>query len=158
MNLRNKKGISPLIATVLLIVVAVALVAIVLNWGKSFTTNSLSETGNIIDTTCTGASLTIPSCSVIDGNIVFYVKNIGSNYDFTTADDFLIQVSSDGGDYNGSNTISSYSTWAGLTSGQQVKVNMDISDLGLTGDTFNVTVKSSVCSSDATYTFKNCHS
>ena len=36
-----KKGISPLIATVLLIVVAVALILIILNWGKSFTHESV---------------------------------------------------------------------------------------------------------------------
>ena len=37
----NKKSISPLIATVLLIVVAVGLILIILNWGKSFTHESV---------------------------------------------------------------------------------------------------------------------
>jgi flagellin-like protein len=35
--LKNKKSVSALIATILLIVVAVALIAIILTWGKSFT-------------------------------------------------------------------------------------------------------------------------
>jgi len=43
---QRKKSVSALIATILLIVVAVALVAILLTWGKSFTNTSLSETTN----------------------------------------------------------------------------------------------------------------
>ena len=41
------KAISPLIATILLVVVAVALISIVLTWGKGFTNDSLSETTDI---------------------------------------------------------------------------------------------------------------
>ena len=37
--LKNKRGISPLIATVLLIAFAVALGAVVMTWGKSYITN-----------------------------------------------------------------------------------------------------------------------
>ena len=154
----KKKGISPLIATVLLIVVAVALVAIVLNWGKSFTTSGLSETGNVIDTTCVGAALTVSSCSVIDDNITFFVENIGSTYDFASTDDFLIQISGNDGDFNGSITITDFSSYAGLNSGESVKVSLDASDSGLSATSYDVTVKSSVCTSDASYTFKNCHS
>jgi len=43
----NLKAISPLIATILLVVVAVALISIVLTWGKGFTNDSLSETTDI---------------------------------------------------------------------------------------------------------------
>ena len=43
----NQKAISPLIATILLVVVAVALISIVLTWGKGFTNDSLSETTDI---------------------------------------------------------------------------------------------------------------
>ncbi|GEM_PF-7077497 len=43
-----KKSISALIATILLIVVAVALIAIVFGWGKSFTTKSLNEPDLIV--------------------------------------------------------------------------------------------------------------
>jgi len=45
----NKKAISPLIATILLVVVAVALIAIVLTWGKTFTRESLDKTTDFAD-------------------------------------------------------------------------------------------------------------
>jgi FlaG/FlaF family flagellin (archaellin) len=45
----KRKAISPLIAVILIIVVAVALIAIILNWGKSFTTSSLEDTKSIAD-------------------------------------------------------------------------------------------------------------
>jgi flagellin-like protein len=41
--LKQKKGVSPLIATVLLIAFAVALGAVVMNWGKSFTTGQMQQ-------------------------------------------------------------------------------------------------------------------
>lgn len=40
-NLKNKKAISPLIATILLIVVAVAIIAIILSWGRGLTQDSI---------------------------------------------------------------------------------------------------------------------
>ena len=45
----NRKAISPLIATILLVVVAVALIAIVLTWGKTFTRESLDKTTDFAD-------------------------------------------------------------------------------------------------------------
>lgn len=47
LDLKNKKAISPIIATILLVVVGVILVTIVLNFGKNFTTNSLAQTNTI---------------------------------------------------------------------------------------------------------------
>ena len=46
---RNKKSVSALIATILLIVVAVALIAIILTWGKSFTNENLSTANNLLN-------------------------------------------------------------------------------------------------------------
>jgi len=45
----RKKSVSALIATILLIVVAVALIAIILTWGKSFTTTNLNKTNNLLN-------------------------------------------------------------------------------------------------------------
>lgn len=39
----NKKGVSPLIATVLLIAFTVALGAVVMNWGRSYTSQKMEE-------------------------------------------------------------------------------------------------------------------
>ena len=153
-----KKAISPLIATVLLIVVAVALIAIVLSWGKSFTTDSLSETGNVVDTTCTGATIKVTDCTIdSSSNLVFFVENTSSTYDFAATDDFAFDVTSDTGVYSGDNNMSVSSTWSGLSKGGRVKVSKSLSSMGLTGSSYDVKVKSSVCPSDASYTFKNCH-
>ena len=43
----ERRSLSPLITTILLIVVTFALIGIVLSWGKSFTLGSLSQTDNI---------------------------------------------------------------------------------------------------------------
>jgi FlaG/FlaF family flagellin (archaellin) len=43
------KAISPLIATILLIVVAVAIIGIIVSWGKGFTTDSLQEVTSVTD-------------------------------------------------------------------------------------------------------------
>ena len=43
------KAISPIVATILLIVVAVILVTIVLSWGKEFSTKSVSTTNSLIN-------------------------------------------------------------------------------------------------------------
>jgi len=50
----NKKAVSPLIATVLLIAFAVALGAVVMNWGRSYveTTAEYAERGSDIQILC----------------------------------------------------------------------------------------------------------
>jgi flagellin-like protein len=62
MNFR-KKGVSPLIATILLIVVAVILVTIVLTWGKNFATDSLAKTGDVVSDNCSGSSIALSNWS-----------------------------------------------------------------------------------------------
>ncbi len=47
MENKKRKGISPLIATILLIVVAVAIIAIIVSWGKGFTNDSLGKTSSL---------------------------------------------------------------------------------------------------------------
>ncbi len=56
------KGISGLIATILLIVVAVVLVGILLSWGQNFVLKGTSQASETIDTSCNGASVNIISC------------------------------------------------------------------------------------------------
>ena len=45
--IKNRKGVSPLIATVLLIAFAVALGAIVMNWGRNYIENQQTSSENI---------------------------------------------------------------------------------------------------------------
>tara|TARA_B100002003_G_C13978933_1_gene473493 strand:+ start:297 stop:791 length:495 start_codon:yes stop_codon:yes gene_type:complete len=79
-NVFNKRGVSPLIATVLLISFAVALGSVVLNWGRNI---DISSPGNI----CTGVNIKIRNiddnqvCYSMQGNnahINFIIDNIGN--------------------------------------------------------------------------------
>ena len=160
MKNNTKKSVSALIATILLIVVAVALIAIILTWGKSFTTDSLADTANIVDTSCTGAAITISDCQIdADNNLVFFVKNIGSTYSFLTADAFTFDLTDNTGGFASNVTMSTYTTttWAGLVPGEMIKVDYNRVAGSITGDYVNVTVKSSICTNDAIAVFKNCH-
>lgn len=51
----SKKGVSPLIATVLLIAFTVALGAVVMNWGKDFVTTKAKDTSGVanLELSCT---------------------------------------------------------------------------------------------------------
>lgn len=89
--IKQKKGVSPLIATVLLIAFAVALGAVVMNWGKSFaigTMNTVQQKSDQ-DTTCSGdvslnvvklADGTLQMCyggSTTEGHLFFIIENSG---------------------------------------------------------------------------------
>jgi len=50
-----KKSVSALIATILLIVVAVGLIAIILTWGKSFTNTNLTNTNDLLNASASDA-------------------------------------------------------------------------------------------------------
>ncbi len=52
----KRKAISPLVATILIIVVAVAIIMIVLNWGKAFTQGGLQDATNVTSFTTSDAS------------------------------------------------------------------------------------------------------
>ncbi len=89
---RNKKGVSPLIATVLLIAFAVALGAIVMSWGKSYITQTQTDVqnkGNLQMTCSEDVGINILSIAgsfdacytnsnSTYGTIKFTVKNSGS--------------------------------------------------------------------------------
>jgi flagellin-like protein len=46
-NQKYKKGISPLITVILLVVIAVVLISLILSFGKNFINDSISETKNL---------------------------------------------------------------------------------------------------------------
>ena len=84
----DKRGVSPLIATVLLIAFAVALGAVVMNWGRSYVTEQVSEvkqTSLTID--CSGVAIDIPTigeeqkicANSTDGTIKFMLDNNGDD-------------------------------------------------------------------------------
>ena len=62
----GRKGVSPLIATVLLIAFAVALGAVVMNWGRSYVQDVTDDTSRMdSELACSDASVSIP---VINGD------------------------------------------------------------------------------------------
>ena len=69
-NIR-RKGLEPLIATILLIVVSVILVTIVLTWGKEFSTSSLNKTNNFAELKASDATHFIYPKSAQEGIIQF---------------------------------------------------------------------------------------
>jgi len=154
-----KKAISPLIATILLIVVAVALIAIVVAWGKSFTTGSLADAQGAVDTACMGAAIQITGCTINDSDkMVFYVQNTGQ-INLPSGDDFIINITntSDGNATLNLLTSETETTWTGISSGQTALFTLD--DVNLPGAVtaqYNVQVISSNCSADAVAEYKKC--
>ncbi len=158
----KKKGIEPLIATILLIVVAVILVTIVLTWGKSFTNKGLDTANQALEETCKGAMLSISNCRVTtDGNVVFQLTNIG-NYAFPDVPNSIkVLISSNYGSESAEHDLVFLQppTWAGLTPGQSViatykpapaDANTLKSDISA-----NVLVRSTVCPQVST-SYSNC--
>jgi flagellin-like protein len=151
----KSKAISPLISTILLVVVAVVLVTIVLTWGQNFANDSLSETTAITDNSCldTVGSLYVSKCSVLsDGNITFQLKNNNNNYEFPPSDVFTIEIFDDVG--NSENytmagaEVLSPATWEGLHSGETKVIKIKPGSIE-TNNSFEITVKSSVCPANA---------
>lgn len=62
------KAISPLIATILLIVVALSLVAIILSWSSDFVIRNTSDADDSLDKECVGAYINFVSCNY-DSNL-----------------------------------------------------------------------------------------
>jgi flagellin-like protein len=148
-----KKAISPLIATILLIVVAVALIAIVIAWGKSFTTDNLSDT-DLIDTVCLGAAIQVSGCNIDDTNeMSFFVQNIGSTT-FAQDTNFMVNITnreSLDANLNVTQTLTS-----ALAPGQTVKFTASDPVGNPQSHRYDVEVINSLCSSDAKTTVRNC--
>ncbi len=153
-----KKAVSPLIATILLIVVAVILVTVVLTWGKSFATDSFAEIETIGSDACSKAlgTLSASNCSInTDGNqLSFQLRNISGSYTHTGNFDVDIYIGS------AQHTETGVVT-GGLSPGQtkMVVVNTthfdgEINDFNSTP--YNVRVVSDVCPADA-YTTITCN-
>lgn len=49
---RNKKGLSPVIATVLLVMLAVILALIIFMWARSFISEKITKDGEVIENSC----------------------------------------------------------------------------------------------------------
>lgn len=67
MTLR-KKSVSPIIATILLVVVSLILVGILLSWGQNFIQRSTSDADSALDRKCIGADISINYCEYDSDN------------------------------------------------------------------------------------------
>ena len=122
LNLR-KKAIEPLIAAILLIVVAVILITIVLNWGKMFTTSSLNK-ATVVELTQSDAESFIYPKSLQDG-ILQFTYSPQSNFGDLTIESY--KVLSDSGETPDKNLSSAYT----LKQGTNVISLTGFSSLGL---------------------------
>ncbi|MBI4174292.1 MAG: hypothetical protein HY517_01495 [Candidatus Aenigmarchaeota archaeon] len=94
--MKFSKGVSPLVATVLLIVIVVSLVAIISGWLTTFFAGTRETVTNRTDTQvgCTGASLFVESvyaavANGTTGNVRAVVKNDGVIDDTITAAQYV---------------------------------------------------------------------
>ena len=77
-----KKGMSPLIASVLLIAVTVGVAAILINWMTSYTKGQTSKISTQSTTECTYKNIDFtdtPTYSASSGNITLNLENSGSS-------------------------------------------------------------------------------
>jgi len=122
LNLR-KKAIEPLIAAILLIVVAVILITIVLSWGKMFTTDALGK-AKVAELTQSDAESFIYPKSLQDG-ILQFTYSPQSNFGEIVIEKY--KVLSDSGETPDTNLSSAYT----LKQGTNVISLADFSKLGL---------------------------
>jgi flagellin-like protein len=150
--MRFKKAVSPLIATILLIVVAVILVTVVLTWGKGFVSDSVAEIDTIGSDACSKAlgTLSASNCLITDQNTFsFQLRNLSGTY--THTGNFDVDV------YQGQvqGTATSVLTEDGLNPGQTKMVVIDTDDVSnFSGETgfdsppYNLRITSDVCPAD----------
>ena len=100
MYFKFKKSISPLIATILLVVVAVAVIGIIVLWGKGFTTDNLSLASQtskesslcsfVWQDNLTGTNLILKNTHATKGEtIVAYKINSFADYSFLNTEHTL---------------------------------------------------------------------
>lgn len=74
MIFNNKRGISPLVATILLIAFAVSIGALIMNWSSSESSSAVLKTG-----TCSVVELSMLSSCQSDTEISLSLKNSGNS-------------------------------------------------------------------------------
>lgn len=91
--MNKQKSVSPVIATILLIVVVVAITALVLNWGVDFVRRSTDTADDAIDFSCMGADIKITSCSFYPSlNEMFVILTNTGNLDFPERNKFYAVI------------------------------------------------------------------
>lgn len=73
----NSKGVSPLIATVLLLLVVVGVGAIVWTWVTGFAGETTSEAGQVTESMAAKGSFEITDCTYSGGTLTVKLENTG---------------------------------------------------------------------------------
>lgn len=80
----NKKGVSPVIATVLLIVIVIVLATIIFIWAKSFLTESATKGDRVVEASCEDVvfeaqiAINAPECIITGQTSALDINNIGN--------------------------------------------------------------------------------
>jgi len=147
----KKKAIEPIVATILLVVVAVILVTIVLAWGRNVVNQGTSTAGDITDDACSAATIAISNCDFNGtGDATFMIKNTSNTHTFP-ASDFNCGVIDDSNSLN--NDLTNDSIGEELIPGAQ-KVLTCAS--GVSAEKVTLKVWSVTCPNMAVGELKNC--
>ncbi len=151
MNIK-RKAIEPIVATILLVVVAVILVTIVLAWGKNFATSGTNQANEVISNACSGATIAVSDCSWnSDTNaLVFTIKNTSDTYVFTGTD-FNVVV------YDADDLTDNVEFTAGVTGLGSGLSAIESETVEITAPAVKVNVRSLTCPNMATSEIARCN-
>jgi len=138
-----KKAVSPIIATILLIVIALILVGILLSWGQNFIQRSTSDADNAIDRKCIGVDIDISHCDYDsqEENLTLIIVNTGK-IDFKQDTNIsLILIDANKTLYNEETNILGGSAFP---VGASQRIEVDLSNKGLLSP-IDLEIRSSQC-------------
>jgi cytoskeletal protein RodZ len=149
----KKKAIEPIVATILLVVVAVILVTIVLAWGRNFATTGTNQANEVISNACSGATIAISDCSWDNtaDTATFLITNTSDTYTFAK-DDFSCGVISSTAP--GTNDLTGVADGEALNPGQ--KKPLTCIDANVDATKVTLKVWSETCPNMAVGELKNC--
>ena len=75
---KNKKAVSPIIATVLLIVIAVSLFGIIFAWSRSFMKEETLKFGDTAKSLCSQINLKVTNVHASNGEVSMHLDNVGN--------------------------------------------------------------------------------
>lgn len=134
------KGISPLVATVLLIAITMSIAGILAFWVSSYTAQTLPPI-NMTAEECRYSNFEILTCSIdsSSGNIIFSLHNVGP-YDILNMTSYIF--------FNDGTISPKINLNDGLASGEYKSFVLSSSNLGFTSDRLSkIAVGSSACPS-----------
>jgi flagellin-like protein len=147
MTLR-KKAVSPIIATILLVVIALILVGILLSWGQNFIQRSTADADNAIDRKCIGADIEFSVCEYDSSSeaLTLIIVNTGK-IDFKEDTNLsLTIIDSENNLFEATDETNNLLDGAAFVKGAstQKEIDLSVSSTDLVAP-FDVTIRSSQC-------------